>query len=159
MKLRFTTTRFALALLAAAILITSLTLGTLSVSASDRKGDAHIVKECSQYNFLPGGFCTFTSSNLDLIPPGARVYYDQAAGVPTGLLDSNVVVDAGGGNRALGRCTLDFATGKGLCTFSDGTGSFAGFEARFEVSHVGGPVYSWDGTFRIHNDNSDNDRD
>ena len=159
MKSKLTTTHFALVLLAAAALITSLTLGMLSVSASDRKGDAHIVKECSQYTGLAGGFCTFTSSNLDLIPPGARVYYDQAKGVPAGLLDSNVVVDAGDGNRALGRCTFDLATGKGLCTFSDGTGSFAGFKARFEVSHVGGPVFSWDGTFRIHDDNSDQDKD
>ena len=148
MKSTFTITRFAFVLLATATL-------TLSVSASDRKGDVHIIKECSQYNGMPGGFCTFTSSNLDLIPPGARVYYDQAVGVPAGMLDSNVVVDAGGGNRALGRCTLDFSSGKGLCTFSDGTGSFEGFHARFEVSHVGGAVWAWDGTFRIHDDNSD----
>ena len=43
---------------------------------------------------------------------------------PAGLLDSYVVLDAGGGNRGLGRCTLDVdpESLRGLCTFSDGTG-------------------------------------
>ncbi len=49
------------------------------------------------------------------------------------FLDSNVVLDAVTGNRAVGRCTLDFQTFLGLCTFSDGTGKFAGFEARVDV--------------------------
>ena len=40
--------------------------------------------------------------------------------IPAGMLDSNVVLDAGNGNRAVGRCTLDLVTGLGLCTFSDG---------------------------------------
>jgi hypothetical protein len=122
------------------------------VSAADKKGDLHAVKECSQYNGAPGAFCTFTSSNFALITPGTRVYYDQAAGIPAGLLDSNVVLDAGAGNRALGRCTLDPATGTGLCTFSDGIGEFAGFQARLEVSYLGGPNYAWDGTFSFDHD-------
>ena len=147
MKSRLTTTRFALVLLAAATL-------TVSVSATEKKGDLHAVKECSQYNQMPGGFCTFIRSDFALIQPGTRVYYDQAPGIPAGLLDSNVVLDAGAGNRALGRCTLDQATGKGLCTFSDGTGQFAGFQARLEVSFAGGANFRWDGTYSF-----DHDRD
>ena len=154
MKSRLTTKRSALVLLAAAALTVSLTIGTLSVTAAEWKGDLHLVKECTQYMGQAGGFCTFTSSDNALIPPGSRVYYDQAAGVPAGLLDSNVVLDAGGGNRALGRCTLAFATQKGLCTFSDGTGYFAGFQARLEVSHAGGPNYRWDGTYSIDHDSN-----
>jgi hypothetical protein len=149
MKSRFTTTRVALALLATAALTVSLAMGTVSVSAADKKGDLHILKECSEYNGLPGGFCTIASSDLALIPRGTRVYYDQAPGVPAGLLDSNVVLDAGPGNLAFGRCTVYLQNFSGLCTFSDGIGQFAGFQARIDVSWPGGDTYRWDGTFSI----------
>ena len=127
----------------------ALSIGVASVSASARKGDLHVTKECSQYNGAAGSFCTITSSNLTEILIGSRVFYDQAAGIPTGLLDSNVVLDAGNGDRAVGRCTLDFSTGLGLCTFSDGTGRFTGFQARVEVSYLG-PDWAWDGTVQLH---------
>jgi hypothetical protein len=130
----------------------ALTTGAASVSASsarheDRDGDLHVTKECSQYTGAAGSFCTFTSSNLAAITVGSKVFYDQPVGIPTGLLDSNVVLDAGAGNRAVGRCTLDLGTGAGLCTFSDGTGKFAGFQARVDVSYTGGFNYRWDGTY------------
>jgi hypothetical protein len=147
MKLKDITTIVALVLVAGfAALALSLSAGAASVSASSEKhGQLHLTKECSQNNGNPGDFCTFTSSNLAQIPTGSRVYYDQAAGIPSGLLDSNVVLDAGGGNRAVGRCTLDFGTGLGLCTFSDGTGKFAGFNARVDVDCTSG--CRWDGTY------------
>ena len=123
-------------------------IGVASVSASARKGDLHVTKECSQYNGAAGSFCTITSSNLTTILVGSKVFYDQAFGIPTGLLDSNVVLDAGDGDRAVGRCTLDLSTGLGLCAFSDGTGRFSGFQARVEVSYLGpGPDWAWDGTY------------
>jgi hypothetical protein len=119
-----------------------------SVSAfSVRKGDLHVTKECSKYTGAAGSYCTITSSNLAAIQVGSKVFYDQAAGVPSGLLDSNVVLDAGTGDWAVGRCTLDLTTGLGLCTFSDGTGQFAGFHARVDVSYLGAPNYAWDGTY------------
>ena len=105
-----------------------------SVSASaERTRDLHVTTKCSAHTGAAGDFCTITSSNVRRIPVGSRVYYDQPAGIPAGLLDSNVVLDAGNGNRAVGRCTLDFATNLGLCTFSDGTGNLAGFHARVDV--------------------------
>lgn len=122
--------------------------GAPPVSASeDRNGQVHITKDCTDYNFMPGGHCTIASSNLREIPPKSTVYYDQAAGVPAGLLDSNVVLDAGNGNRAFGRCSLDASTGLGLCTFSDGTGQLAGFTARINVSFLGGKLWAWEGTY------------
>ena len=121
-------------------------VGVASVSASPGKGELHVTKECSQYNGTAGSFCTITSSNLTEILVGSKVSYDQAAGIPSGLLDSNVVLDAGNGDRAVGRCTLDLSTRLGLCTFSDGTGRFTGFQARVEVSYVG-PEWAWDGTY------------
>jgi len=126
--------------------------GLTALSASsERNGVLHVTKECSQYNGAAGAFCTITSSNVTAIKVGARVYYDQAADVPKGLLDSNVVLDAGNGNRAVGRCTLDGVTNLGLCTFSDGVGQFAGFQARIDVSPFSSSPtevnYHWDGTY------------
>ena len=85
---------------------------------------------------------------------GSQILYDQppyVSGDPTDptsplLLDINVVLDACNGNKAVGRCTLDFETFLGLCTFSDGTGTFAGFEARVDVDCTGSPC-TWDGTY------------
>jgi hypothetical protein len=64
-------------------------------------------------------------------------------------LDSNVILDAGSGSRAVGHCTLDFTSGLGLCTFSDGTGLLAGFSARVEVSYISGTLWAWDGTYKF----------
>ena len=117
---------------------------------SARSGVLHITKECSQDKGRPGDFCTITSSNLPQIPVGSKVFYDQAAGVPPGLLDSNVVLDAGNGNRAVGRCILDLTTALGLCTFSDGLGDLAGFSARVKVDCRSG--CRWDGPFHFDRD-------
>ena len=129
----------------------SLSPGAASVSASSgRDGQLHLAKECSQYTGQPGGFCTFTYSNLRQIDIGSKVFYDQALGVPPGLVDSNVVLDAGNGDRAVGRCTLDLGTGRGLCTFSDGTGELSGFEARVDVVCTnGGLNCTWDGPYKF----------
>jgi hypothetical protein len=138
----------AIILTAGAVIAFSLTSAE-KLAAHDRKGEFHAVKECSQNQGLPGNFCTFVSSSLSLIPPGSKIYYDQAMGIPAGMLDSNVILDAGLGNRAIGRCTLDLATGSGLCNFTDGTGKFAGFEARIAVSYAGGPNFRWQGTYDV----------
>jgi len=157
MKLKDMTTIVALVLVAGLVALTlSLSAGAASVSASSaHNGQLHVTKECSEYTFAPGGFCTITSSNLSKIAHGMRIYYDQAPNIPTGLLDSNVVLDdfPTVGNRAVGRCTLDLVTFLGLCTFSDGTGHLTGFEARVNVScfvdSAGVIVCNWDGTYRF----------
>jgi hypothetical protein len=100
------------------------------------------------YTGEAGSFCTITSSNLPAIAAGSKVFYFQSLVVSTGLLDSNVVLDAGNGNRAIGRCTLDLATNLALCTFSDGTGEFAGFHARIDGSGTFAS-YHWDGTYKF----------
>ena len=131
-------------------LILALITGTTSISASERNRkhrQLHATKNCAEYTGLAGSFCTITSSSLPQIKVGSKVIYDQAAGVPAGMLDSNIVLDAGEGNRAVGRCTLDLVTRLGLCTFSDGTGRFTGFRARVDVSYLGGPDWAWDGTY------------
>jgi len=130
--------------------VLSMGWGAATIFASEaRNGQIHVTKDCTDYTHQPGGHCTIASSNLLEIPAGTNVFYDQAAGIPTGLLDSNVVLDAGRGDRAVGRCTLDFSTGLGLCTFSDGTGRLTGFTARVKVSHLSGALWAWDGTYRF----------
>jgi len=130
------------------IVALTLTTGAFSASASsERTGTLHVTKECSQYNGNPGEFCSITSSNLAAIKIGSKVFYDQPDGIPKGLLDSNVVLDAGGGSRAIGHCTVDDSTNLGLCTFSDGTGQFTGFNARVLVDCTS--TCRWDGSFKF----------
>jgi hypothetical protein len=141
-------------------LILALSTGAAPVSASERNRkhrQLHATKNCAEYTGLAGSFCTITSSSLPQIKVGSKVIYDQAAGVPAGMLDSNIVLDAGEGNRAVGRCTLDLVTRFGLCTFSDGTGELAGFHARVDVSHLGGRDWAWDGTYSFRRE-GDRDR-
>jgi hypothetical protein len=130
-------------------LILSQVTGLRSVSASsERNGDLHVTKECSQNTGLAGTFCTITSSNIPEIQVGAKVFYDQQAGIPAGMLDSNVVLKVGVGDWAVGRCTLDGSTGRGICTFSDGVGPFAGFHARVNVTPpTDGKNWHWEGTY------------
>jgi len=152
MEFRSTPTLVILMLVAVFVtLALSLSVGPASVWAgSSKNGQLHLTKECHEYTGLAGSFCTFTSSNLSEITAGSRVYYDQVPGIPAGLLDSNVVLDAFTGNRAVGRCTLDLTTFLGLCTFSDGTGDFTGFEARVDVDcRPHGSPCTWDGTYRF----------
>jgi hypothetical protein len=130
------------------------TTGVRPVSASSgRSGQLHIVKDCSAYNYMAGGTCKIVSSNLAEIPVGSLIHYTQAFGILNpGWLDSNVVLDAGKGNKAAGRCTVDFSIATpGVCTFEDGTGQLAGFSARVAVSTSPTPPadYTFDGTYRF----------
>jgi hypothetical protein len=132
------------------ILVLSLSWVASSVLASNGKsGSLHVTKDCPDYTGLSGDHCTISSSDLVEIPVGAKIYYDQAAGIPTGLLDSNVVLDAGSGDRAVGRCTLDLSTGLGLCTFSNGLGRLGGFTAEVKVSCLVGTLCTLDGTYKF----------
>jgi len=148
LRVKFINASFALVLFAGAALIFSMTSGAPSVKAfSERRGNLQVTKECSQWHGAAGEFCTITASNIEPIKRNSKIYYDQAAGIPAGLLDSNVVLDAGAGNRAYGRCSVDLSTYSGLCTFSDGTGEFAGFQARINVTPLGGVNFAWNGTY------------
>jgi hypothetical protein len=128
----------------------ALGIGAASLTASSQRSKPlHVTKTCYERDFVGAwAFCTISSSNLGRIKD-ARIYYVDPPNFELGLQDSAVVLDAGNGNRAFGRCTVDFATGLGLCTFSDGTGRLAGFNARVEVSPLDatGVNWGWDGTY------------
>ena len=114
---------------------------------SPRSGALHVTKECSEDTGLADSFCTITSSNLPAIKVGSRVVYLQAGGATS--LDSDIVLVVGPGNYALGHVTLDFATGTGELTISGGTGQFASFHAKADVSYLGGPNWAWDGKYHF----------
>lgn len=125
-------------------------------SENGRRGELHTQKVCPNTTFTgaPGSYCTVTVSDLAEIPANeTRIYYDGPTPLPIGataFADSKIVVYAGLGNWATGRCTVDFTNGLGLCTVSDGTGTLAGFSARLDVriDFASGITY-WDGTYRF----------
>ena len=142
-----------------ATLVISMSTGTAPAAASNaQNGQIHITKDCSSYTGAAGSYCTIHSSNLAEIPVGTRVFYDQSYGVPApngpsapGMLDSNIVLYAGFGDWAVGRCTLNVDGSTGICTFSDGVGGLAGFSGRVSVTFTptaSDPfLYTWDGTY------------
>jgi len=123
-------------------------LGAASVSASSpRSGVLHATKECSQYTYLAGSFCTFTSSSLKALDVGSRIVYVSAAGATS--LDTDVVLEVGPGNKAFGHCLLVFAALPGECTFWGGTGRFTWFHADVVVSTSDGVNWQWDGSYNF----------
>lgn len=153
-----TKTFASMALAVFAALALSISTGARPAAASNaQNGQIHVTKDCSNYTGGAGAYCTIESSNLAAIPAGTRVFYDQQHGIPApngpsaaGMLDSNIVLYAGLGNWAVGRCTLD-VDGTGLCTFSDGVGPLAGFSGRVNVTYTptatDPALFSWDGTY------------
>ena len=125
-----------------------------SVSAASSENQAsrgtkafHGTKDCSGATGLAGGFCTFRSSNVKAIKVGSKIFYFQVASKTA--LDSDIVIYVGPGTVATGHCLLRFATGVGLCTISDGTGTLAGFHARVRVTADSSipKLWHWDGTY------------
>ena len=129
-------------LIAAAVLSLTCFASAQAGADNERKGTLQLIKSCQNYNGRPGDYCAITESNLAEIPAnpgitpqtGTVVYYTQEAGIIPNVIDSNIVLDAGDGNRAVGRCTFDDGTNTGLCVYTDGTGTLAGFSARLEVT-------------------------
>jgi hypothetical protein len=136
-----------LPVVAAAIL--ALTLAVPAVSASSpRSGDLHVTKECSQYDYTPGGFCTITSSNINAIKVGSRVVYLSAPDFVSMTIDTDLMIVRQGDSTAYGHVVLDLLTGTGTVTLSGGTGEFRGFSASgVDVTPTGFPNWAWDGTY------------
>ena len=111
----------------------------------ERSGDLHVTKECSAYKGQAGEFCTITSSSLDEIEVGSKVIY--ADGARGGSLDTDVTLDAGSGNAATGHVKVDLSAASGEATFSGGTGTLTGFEARVDISADSEGVWHWNGTY------------
>jgi hypothetical protein len=141
----------AAAILAAAAIALLLSVSTFAKSPAPppRNEPLHLTKECSQYTGNANSFCTINSSNLATIKVGSRIVILQAIG--KSMLDSDVVLVVGPGSYATGHCKLPLPAGPGLCTWSGGKGSFAGFHAQAAVTPDSNIAHGWymDGTYRF----------
>jgi hypothetical protein len=107
----------------------------------------HATKDCSGFSGLVGAYCTIRSSNVKALKVGSKIFYVQEAGKTA--LDSDTVIYVKRGTVTTGHCYLGHATGVGLCTMSDGTGTLAGFRLRVRVraSSTIPALFHWDGTY------------
>ena len=127
-----------------------------SASSQDRSPRAtkefHATKDCSGFTGLVGAYCTIRSSNVEALKVGSKIFYVQVAGQTA--LDSDTVIYVKRGSVATGHCFLSHATGVGLCTMSDGTGTLAGFHARVRVKADSAipKLWHWDGTYSFSQD-------
>ena len=108
-------------------------------TAGPRSGVLHVTKDCSQYHFQAGNFCTITSSNINAIKPGSKIVYASAADVALGVLDSDLVIDGPDNNTAFGHVLLHLKTLTGTVWLSGGTGVFTHFRAGPLAVGAGGP--------------------
>ena len=115
--------------------------------AARQTKEFHATKDCSGFTGLVGAYCTIRSSNVKALKVGSKIFYVQRAGRTA--LDSDTVIYVKRGSVATGHCLLRFATGTGLCTISDGTGTLAGFRLRVRVRASSSipKLWHWDGTY------------
>lgn len=122
-----------------------------SASAAPAFQPLKLSKECSKYTGDIGSFCTITESNFAPIPVGTNVfYYGPMTGSPL-FTSSSVVLDAGVGNTAIGHCIVEDNANPpvGMCAFSAGTGTLAGFQAIAKVTVDSKQIWHWDGGYVI----------
>ncbi len=119
-----------------------------SQNQAPRKTKAfHATKDCSGYKGGIGSFCTIRTSNVKALKANSKIFYVQEPTPST--LDSDIVIYVSRGTAASGHCLLHLASGKGLCTISDGTGTLAGFHLRVRVTADTSTqnLWHWDGTY------------
>ena len=144
------------------VLAVSLITGAIPASAQNgQNGQLHIVKDCGSFTGVPGNsFCTIVDSNLNVLPAGSQIYYDQVSGGPAAgasFIDSNIFVYVKPNQWAVGRCTIGYDGNPGLCTLSDGAGALAHISARIVVTYKpggDGALYVWDGTYNFNSQNN-----
>jgi hypothetical protein len=140
-----------LGLVAGAVLLVVLGFSVSAASSQNQASQGtkafHATKDCSGFTGLVGAYCTIRSSNVKAVKVGSKIFYVQKAGRTA--LDSDIVIYVGPGSVATGHCLLRFATGAGLCTISDGTGTLAGLNLRVRVTASSSipKLWHWDGTY------------
>jgi len=137
--------------LSLAALVFSVSASASQDRASQPTKPLHVTKDCSGNKGVAGNFCTIRTSNVNALNVGSKIFYLQPSGKTA--MNSDTVIYAGAGNIAAGHCFLRFATGVGLCTFSDGTGTLAGFHARARVTADRSipDLWHWEGTYSFSN--------
>ena len=111
-----------------------------------------IVKECNEYTGDTPSYCMITDSNIAAIPKGTKIWYwgpDLGVADPM-MTAANAIIDAGVGNLASGYCIVDqtdMAHQAGMCAFTAGSGTLAGFNALIKVSEDAQGGFHWDGPY------------
>ena len=105
-------------------------------------------KECSKFTAHSGDFCTITESSMAAIPKGSKVFYFGPILGPV-ILATDVVLDAGDGNIALGSCNVELAKAAGTCTFRAGSGTLTGFQAIVTLTIHATGRFHWDGGYGL----------
>ena len=112
----------------------------------------HITKECNEYTGDTPSYCMITDSNIAAIPKGTKIWYwgpDLGVADPM-MTASNAIIDACVGNMATGFCIVDqtdMAHQAGMCAFTAGSGTLAGFNALIKVSEDAQGSFHWDGPY------------
>ena len=108
-----------------------------------------LAKECSSFAGQVGDHCTITASNLDAIPTGTLARYYGPVLEAT-FVSSMVILDAGDGNTAVGYCSVG-PSGEplGMCSFTGGSGTLAGFRAIIAVTVDADGEWHWDGLYQL----------
>jgi hypothetical protein len=115
-----------------------------SARSTERSGELHVTKTCSEYTGAAGSFCTIRSSNVDAIKPGMKVVYQQASSAD-GSLNSDIVLTPRFGNLIFGHVVLNATTSE--VTLSGGTGKLRSFHASAVVSVDETGLWHWDGSY------------
>ena len=106
-----------------------------------------VKKECS--DFAVSGvprFCTIIASSFRALKKVKVLYYGPHLGDNGQFLSSDVVLDDGPRGTAIGHCIVYFAAGPaGICTFTAGNGSLAGFRAVVKVTVDANMIWHWVG--------------
>jgi hypothetical protein len=125
----------------------SVTAASSQSQAPGATKEFHATKDCSGFTGLVGAYCTIRSSNVKALKVGSKIFYVQVAGQTA--LDSDTVIYVKQGSVATGHCYLAHATGVGLCTISDGTGTLSGLRLRVRVRASSSipKLFHWDGTY------------
>ncbi len=145
------------AVLVVTFFVASSTLAARSGSTSaDETHFFQGVKTCAPQTEPPLIVCVITTSNVPLLQ-GASIAYISDPLIfsdPTpGRIESDVVLTTTETtpSTADGHCTFYFATGTGLCAYTRGTKSLAGFHATLVIGTISSSAgtYSAIGTYRF----------
>ena len=81
-------------------------------------------------------------------PVGTKaIYYGPVLG--PAILSTDVVLDAGDRNTAIGYCNVDLPKGVGACTFWAGSGTLTGFQALVNLTVDSTGLFHWDGAYSL----------
>jgi hypothetical protein len=105
-----------------------------------------VKKECSKFTGGVPSFCTIIASSFGPLKNVKVRYYGPMLGSNDQFVSSDMVLEAKSGGTAIGHCIVYFAAGPaGICTFTAGSGSLAGFRAVVKVTVDDDDKWHWVG--------------